>query len=252
MRLPYLLLSLTALASLAEGQTIKKRGELSVFISRLTGRVTDTRGTPLADVRIDHTGLTRPPFPMTDAQGRFAVETRASAVVFRKEGFEGRYFPLERDAVVIEVTLKPASPAKPCSLSADCVSLGGFSARFCLPRVRGVRATEPGSDIDYGYRFHGVETPEGEKGIQHAAGPLWGLGLPFDDDVWTSVEYQETDYWDPSGFTVIDARGRTTKGEYWRIVGRVSETASYRRVSREATKLLDQVLDGVCMRLPPK
>lgn len=243
-----MLLGLTALASFAEGQTIKKRGELSVFITRLTGRVTDRQGNPLAEVHIDHTGVTRPPFPVTDAQGRFAVETRASAVVFRKNGFEGQYYPLERDAIAVELKLQAARPAKACSPGRSCLSVEGLLPTFCLPRVRGIRVTKQGNDIDYGYRFHLVETPQGEQGIQHAAGPLWGSGMPLDDDVWTSVEYQETDYRDAEGYMLIDARGRSAQGECWRVVGHAFETAAYRRVSPETAKKLDRVLDGVCVR----
>ena len=87
--------------------------------------------------------------------------------------------------------------------------------------------------------------------IQHAAGPMWGAGLPRDEDVWSSVEYSETDYRDLEGFLIIDSRGKNADGEYWRVLGRTFETASYRKLAKDEAAVLDKVLNGVCLRPQP-
>jgi len=124
-------------------------------------------------------------------------------------------------------------------------------SEFCLPKIRGITVTGQHNDIDYGQRQFLLQIPTGRKGIQHAAGPLWGSGLPLDEDVWSAVEYSETDYRDLEGFTVLDARGRSSSGECWRVLRRAFETASYRKVSPDEASLLDKVLDRVCLRFQP-
>lgn len=218
--------------------------------TRLSGIVADIDGKPLADVWLHHTGL-QGRILKTDAEGRFEIQTRAPAIVFRKDGFKGRYYRIERDATV-EVKLDPAPPLKACPSSARCLSIECFMSAFCLPKVRGVSVTEQGNDSDYAQRQFVIQTPSGSKGIQHAAGPMWGSGLPLDEDVWSAVEYRETDYRDLEGFLVIDARGKASNGECWRILGHAFETASYRKLPADEASLLDKVLDGVCLRLQPR
>jgi hypothetical protein len=75
---------------------------------------------------------------------------------------------------------------------------------------------------------------------------LWPVP-PFDQDVWSAIQYSETDYSEPDGFRIIDARGKNTNLEYWRVLGHFGETASYRKVSRNETGLLDKVLDSACV-----
>jgi len=113
--------------------------------------------------------------------------------------------------------------------------------------VPGVTATRPGQDVDYGSRGYVIATSNGRVGIGHGSGPLWSFGLPSDDDVWRSVEYRETVFGtDP--LITIDARGRTADGKFWRNLGKFGESASYRDVNEADARLLDRVLDGVCIR----
>jgi hypothetical protein len=186
----------------------------------------------------------------TSREGRFEIETSAPAIVFRKEGFNAKYYRFERDANV-EVQLDPiANSLRTCQTSADCRSLNGFMSEFCLPTVPGIKATQQRNDLDYGQRLYLIQTATGRKRIQHAAGPMWS-GLPLDEDVWSAVDYTERDYRDLEGFLIVDARGSTADGKRWRVLGRAFETASYRELSPDEANLLDRVLDGACLRLQP-
>jgi hypothetical protein len=220
----------------------------------LAGIVLDSDGEPLAEVWIDHTGL-----PIenarTDLQGRFVLQTRAPAVVFRKDGFESKYLRVTQNRNLL-ITLGPASRMKECEAFLKCVPLKGFMASFCLPKVPKVHVGKQGNDIDYGQRWFWVRTQSGKSGIQHAGGGMWGSGRPFDKDVWSARDYLERSYCDRDGFLIIDARGRSTGEKYWRVLGHVFETASYRDVAEQDTPLLDRVLDGACVQakrfdLPP-
>lgn len=244
-----LLCCLAALLNVVRGQAAKEGGLLLSSPIHLSGIVTDHDGKPLANVWINHTGI-QGQIMKTNAEGRFEIQTRAPSIVFRKDGFKGRFCRVERDATV-EVKLDPAPQLKACPSSANCLSLKGFMSAFCLPKIRGVNVTAQSNDIDYGQREFVIQTLGGRKGIQHAAGPMWGAGLPLDDEVWSSVEYHETGYRDVEGFQVIDARGKTSNGECWRVLGHAFETASYRKLSADEVSLLDKVLDGVCLRLQP-
>jgi hypothetical protein len=211
----------------------------------LSGVVRDVGGKPLADVWINHATLDHPALK-TNAKGHFDIETRAPAIVFRKDGFSGRYYRVDRNAN-LEITLERAHPLTACSSSAACMSLKGFASIFCLPKVRGIKTLAQNNDIDYGTQWFVLRTSTGKKGIQHAAGPMWGMGL-LDEDVWSAVQYTETDYRDLEGFGVIDARGKSASGESWRVLGSFGESASYRMASEDEAKMLDRVLDGICLK----
>jgi len=215
---------------------------------RLAGIVDDNRGQPLGDVWINHTGV-RIENIRTDAQGHFDIKTRAPAIVFRKDGFESKYLRVSGEALGLAITLEPSTNrARACTSSSRCISLKGFMSWFCLPKVKGVNVTKQNNDVDYGQRVLWVTTQAGQEAIQHAAGGMWGDGWPLDQDVWSAVNYTETSYVDPDGFLIIDARGNSPDGTYWRVLGHAFETASYRHVSKEAAAILDRVLDGVCVQ----
>jgi hypothetical protein len=210
----------------------------------LSGIVTDTDGKALADVSIQHASL-KYPSGKTDAQGRFDFRTQAPAIVFRQNGFNGSYYRVQGDET-LQIKLEPARQFPACRSSSDCVSLKGWPSRFCCQRVHGVKRTAQGNDIDYGQRWFVIQTPAGKRGIQHGAGVMWSFGLPFDEDVWSATQYSETDYRDPDGLLVIDARGQNANGECWRVLGHFGETAAYRKVTQDRAGLLDKVLDSAC------
>jgi len=213
---------------------------------RLAGVVTGSDGKPLGDVWINHTGAGVENLK-TDLDGRFDIECFAPAIVFRKSGFQSKYWRVRADRMLDIVLTGPAPQLKACGKSSRCVSLKGFMSAFCLPKVPGINVGEQGNDVDYGQRFFWVRTPRGEVGIQHAAGGMWGSGLPSDQDVWSARDYAEKSYVDLDGFGIIDARGKSADGKYWRVLGHVFETASYRNVSGQDAPLLDRVLDGACV-----
>jgi hypothetical protein len=233
-------------AGLAQVQTARENALFLLKPVHLSGIVMDSNGKPLQHVWINHDSL-RERTVETDGEGRFDFVTQAPALVFRKAGFDASYYRVERDAT-LRLKLGSAQRMLECPESSDCVSLKGFTSAFCLPKLRRIKITKQGNDIDYGQRWFVIHTATGKNGIQHAAGPMWGTGIPFDQDVWSAVEYTETDYQDLDGFLVVDARGKDAKGQCWRVLGHFGETASYRNVSSDDASTLDKVLDGVCLR----
>jgi len=213
---------------------------------KLTGVVTDNTGQPLKGVWIDHTGASVENI-VTDSNGQFDIETRAPAVVFRQNGFKSKYWRVGDTGHVKIVLDGPAPLFKECSTLSRCESIRGFHSTFCLPQIKGVHVSKQGNDVDYGQRSFWVTAPAGRVWLQHASGPMWGEGLPFNEQVWSAKDYAEMTYRDRDGFWIIDARGTSSYGLHWRLLGHPFETAEYRAIPEGSTALLDKVLDGACV-----
>ncbi len=71
--------------------------------------------------------------------------------------------------------------------------------------------------------------------------------MPSDVDVWQSVGYNETTFEDGK-ISIVDARGRLPNRNLWRFLGKFGESADYSNVDEATAKILDQVLDGACVK----
>src|SRR5579872_433054 len=134
----------------------------------VSGVVVDSAGEALSGVAIEYAGQTR---IASDGQGRFRFNTRSLAVVLRKRGH--RSFFLRTDhaedlRVVMEISQPKSAPV--CRVNQTCETLRGWPATFCFPKVKGMKASRQGNDVDYGERAYTVRTPGGPKSIGHGAG----------------------------------------------------------------------------------
>ena len=212
---------------------------------RMAGVVVDQDGMPVAGISIDHTGENSRTFE-TDAQGRFSIHARGPFVVLRKPGYESVRVAVEEreDAAVKMRRLAAIDPVPVCNLSGRYLKLEDSSASFRFPALPGVSASKQGRDIDYAARYYSVKTRAGRASIVHGAGPNWSIGYPTHNRVWESTAYSER-LRGAQGW-LIDARGRSKDGRFWRSLGYFGESAGYSDVDEMQAKLLDQVLDGVC------
>ena len=207
----------------------------------ISGRVVDESGQPVAGAHIDHSDVKEQEQLFTDELGRFHVDTRASAIVIRKHGFDGQLVRI-RGTGPFRVVLERAKPLPVCKSA--CIGLNGASA-FCFPHVSSIQVSDQGRMGDSIMREFMVPTADGPREVLFGTGPTWSLGIPFTGDIWESVDYSEKDYTiDDSD--VIDARGKTSDGKVWRYVGTFGESASYYQVDPRDAALPDRFLDGVC------
>ena len=231
---------------LIHGQTYRDLLLSDARTIRLT--VVDPNGKPIPDVHIDHTGNMRQAF-VTEADGRCQLQTKAPALVLRKPGYSD-YLVRTATAGTIRIALKQAERLRTppaCSANGSYVSIAGWRAEFCFPLIPGMKLNPQGRDVDHGIRVYTVETPEGPRSIQHGSGPMWSFGTPTDTDVWGSVEYEGAMY--PYGKVfIVDARGRNAEGKRWRYLGKFGESASYRDADAVVARMLNGVLDGMCVR----
>lgn len=237
---------------------------------RVKGVVVDEDGKPVVGAEIHHSSDIRR-LPTKQLLGEFDLETRAPVLVIRKRGYESRVLRTEESAT--RITLRRAtdgesgqtkteeSPAvgitlrkirevrriPSCPGSRQSPGGAGSFTSFVFPKVPGVSVGELGHDVDYTVRYYTLKTKDGRKGIQHGWGPLWGSAEPLDSEVWKSAKYEETRYENDS-VTIIDARGQTPDGRRWRSLGKFGESATYRNVDEATAKILDRVLDGVCLK----
>jgi hypothetical protein len=221
---------------------------------RVSGVVGDSSGEPISGGSIQHLGQ-QTNSVVTDSNGRFEFSTRVPAFVIRKNGYESAFIRTE-SAHSIHITLKQSeAKISTCSSKSECTT-AGWGTVFCFPNVKGVTRSDQINDIDYGNRSYSVKSEHGRQAMTHGGGPMWGIGKPFDEDVWSSIEYSEKTYRYDSEFTdinfIVDARGKTKEGKYWRFVGKFGETAAYHDVDQESAALFDLVLDSVCIKESPR
>ncbi len=235
-------LSISTLLLPAQRLTWYERTILLPEPQTVSGRVLDESGQPIAGAHIDHSDVKEQEQLFTDELGRFHVETRASALVIRKHGFNGQLIHVGQ-AAPLRIVLQHATALPACKSA--CVGLKNGQGSFCFPAVPGVRTSEQGSMGDSVMREFMVPTGDGLHEVLFGTGPTWSLGIPFTGDVWESIEYSEKDYVNGDS-DVIDARGKTSDGKLWRFVGTFGESASYYQVSPRDAALPDRFLDGVC------
>jgi hypothetical protein len=230
----------------AQKLTPREESLLLPFEQHVSGIVIDSSARPIAGASVQHAGEPNVEI-VTDSSGHFELTTRVPAFVIRKVGFESAFVRTE-NAQSIRITLRQSQGALPkCLSKVPCSSVEGWACIFCFPHISGVKISAQKNDIDYGQRVFSVRSNHGMRAMQHAGGPMWGAGLPFDEDVWDSVVYSEKTYALGEGL-VVDARGRTKSGKFWRSIGRFGEGASYHDLDHESAIRLDRVLDGLCIR----
>src|SRR5579862_7921733 len=194
----------------AQKLTPREESLLLPVEQHVSGTVVDSSDSPIGGASVDHTGESTNEI-VTDQSGHFELTTRAPAFVIRKVGFEGA-FVRTQTAQSVRITMQQSRGVlSECSNKIQCTSIEKWGCVFCFPRIKGIKISEQGNDIDYGNRVYSVRSKHGLQGMRHGGGPMWGAGLPFDEDVWDSIKYTEKTYSYGSGF-VIDARGQTKSG----------------------------------------
>jgi hypothetical protein len=213
---------------------------------RVSGQVVDESGAPVAGAvilfseGIGHFGRE------ADAQGRFSLDTLEQALLVWKFGYRSELLPTAnaqgRRIVLQAVGPRPMRECRGIVAKLENVNSG----KLWLPVGEEFEAGENQPDSDYSMRLHSLKIGGQRKWIRHGLGALWGLGIPFGNEVHRSVKYSETHY-RVGGAYVTDARGEYANGKRWRFVGMFGESADYRDMEPEIAEKFDRVLDGVCM-----
>lgn len=179
-------------------------------------RAVDEAGQPVKNVQVERTGL------------RAAVRAPGYETKIVEPGFDG--------TVVLRKAGLPPLPR--CQKNWD-------DTVFVLPEVEGASRAP---DVDYQMRVYVVRTATGKHFLRHGWGPTWSTGIPMADQLRASGEYEEKSYrLDTMDARLTIARGRTTGGKIWRLVGVFGETIDYETTDPEAARRLDEILDRVCV-----
>jgi hypothetical protein len=201
--------------------------------STVSGMVADGAGNPIEAARIEHLGAVLSPsrsghksesenWSVTDVNGRFQVTTNAPAIVIRKPGHTSQRLRVTGDQV-LKVVLAPID-APQCNVHP-------------VPHW----STKKVNDVDYSALLYTVKTSQGKREIIASRGPLYSTGEPSDRDVWTSLDYYEV----MCQNGVIDARGHSSKGEFWRKKATLGAAAQYYGVNAASARELDCVMDAI-------
>lgn len=228
-----------------QGLTPREASLLARETQQVSGTVSNSAGVPISGAAIQHLGRLNSEV-ITDSNGHFEFSTRVPAFVIWKVGYGGALVRTD-DAHAIQVTLQRSDAEIPaCSSKSVCAS-AGWGTVFCFAKINGVTISKQINDIDYGERIYSIRLEHERQTMTHGGGPMWGAGLPFDEDVWSSVEYSEKSYRYGAG-VIVDAKGKSASGKFWRSIGRFGETATYRDVGQESAALFDRLLDGICIQ----
>jgi hypothetical protein len=225
---------------------VQVRSALSSNPHRLAGIVVDERGRPVGEASLDHTGDQEA--HLTDANGRFELDTRAPAVVVRKNGFRSERVNSKRRGDVA-IVLHSGTPVMlpGCPSGAQLFGMEGWDARFHFPASPSFVASKQGSDVDYGIRGYALKhAGKHAPVITHGSGPTWSFGQPLDDYVWKSVSYSESDY-SLKGMLIIDARGKFANGKFWRSLSRFGESVSYADADEAIAQQFNSFMDAACV-----
>jgi len=148
---------------------------------QITGLVVEQSGKPIPEVHLVDLETWQQQV-LTAADGSFDLRTSAPAVVLRKAGYRSYFLRTASSPQQVRIVLEPAEPPgvlKECSARPACTSIAGWSALFCLPTSKGVKANPQGQDIDYGIRTYVVRNPAGRVVLAHGAGPVGACQLQY-------------------------------------------------------------------------
>ncbi len=79
----------------------------------------------------------------------------------------------------------------------------------------------------------------------NGSGQFWIHQAPI-EDVWASDQFTEVRAL-VGHFDVIDSRGKTNDGHYWRYLSRFFESVGYEDLTADEASIFDQALDRVCV-----
>jgi hypothetical protein len=181
--------------------------------------VVDGNGQPLDGATVGHTEK-RFNVRRSGKDGRIAVETDATRIVIRKEGFQSAAVRPSEMKAGGRVVLQGSGRVAVCVASFPAP---GWEAQ---PVRSGTRVQRFG-------------------GVLHGTGTMWGALVPSTKRVWESDTYSEREML-LNGRRSVDARGVMADGRHWREMGNFGETISYADVSAATAAELDKAIEGLC------
>ena len=181
--------------------------------------VVDGDGRPLEGATVGHTEK-RFNVGRSGKDGRIAVETDATRIVIRREGYQAVAVRPGEVKRGWRVVLERSGRTEVCVTSFPAP---GWEAQ---PVHSGTRVQRFG-------------------GVRHGTGPLWGALVPSTEKVWASATYSEREML-LNGRRSVDARGVMADGRHWREMGNFGETISYADVSAATAAELDKAIEGLC------
>jgi len=216
------------------------------------GFVKSESGKPISDVLVCASSYE---CVKTDSEGDYdlaKISKRARMLRFSKEGYKPIIKVLEGATSSPETTLvEGGNTVWNIPACKENEKREGYSIKVMVPK--GTKIAK-GRDIDYttiNFRFGRTK-----QWLQIGTGMNWSSGMPFKDDLDSSIEIFDRDIRFPRAplenmvyLDGIDVRGRSKDGTRWRETGNAFETLSYRNVSEAAAKFFDSIIDSGCYQV---
>ncbi|MCL4842270.1 MAG: hypothetical protein KJZ79_10535 [Bryobacteraceae bacterium] len=237
------------LFSWAGGAALQPTNPRPVAEYAMSGVIFDQDGNPLAGARIEHTGA-RYALTMPLAGSHFEIRHSAPWIVVRKPGYVSVRVRGSNSSD-LHITLKKLEPTDvlpTCAAATLTVANLYGGARFRFPIINGLKMNRQKPEAGNNVRGYWFQRGRNPAIIIHGTGHAWSWGIPLDDDVWQSVEYSERVFVeDNNSLGVLEARGKSPEGRYWRYFGKLNESVVYRDADKRTAEELDRFLDGICL-----
>jgi hypothetical protein len=184
---------------------------------------------------------------VTDKQGKFAFSNSGRQLRFESPEYRPLALTVETGGPEVRVRLEAAKQSDwiiPVCTKVDSSKRVGFSVLFALPNTMESEPFKTDEGPSIFVYHHGGSAPEADLIISQIVD-----GTTEEVNSLNSEWFEERWIKDEAGKVVgIDARGRTSKGKYWRTAAFFARyVASYGVDPEKPPKGLDEIIDSACV-----
>jgi hypothetical protein len=228
---------------------------LLIFLSaspsgdEITGRISNRMGQSVSEAKVCTATWN---CTKSDKDGGYRVQkvpSRQEMIWVSHSGFKPVLSPI--NGLSMDVVLESADPSKAQWILPRCKLFNEENGRYVgdgrlrvfVPEKTHIH-TSTGSDYWMVSITHG---PEKEL-FRIGAGPTWSmLGFPSWPETVKELVVREVILPDDNSVNLmVDIRGRSTDGKFWRFTGDSFESRQYEAVSKEAGDEFDRIIDSLC------
>lgn len=209
------------------------------------GFVTTTDGAPIQDVLVIASDQSFGGWGETKEDGSFSLMHAGQFVSFRHPRFKPALVRVSSWSEPLRVQLEPADETmrlKSCAIRSNN-SREWIGVLLRMRRAKKTRGPVHGEHDSHWYVKNGKDT------LHVVDGYLWHAGLPPEQTLLESEHITVTG-WTSDAMAILDLKGRTTNGTYWRWIGMpLAAAIEYRASSQSSAAYFDGLISAsMCIR----
>ncbi len=221
----------------------------------ISGQITNKAAEPIANVSVCTTSWN---CITTNSNGLYQIENLHNVIRFSKAGLKPITVPAFQST--LNVVMEEANAVDSEWIIPYCPLLSENKGRRIGARLKvlvpkGITVQE-NSDIDYTMAKIYDRSVSDSEAMTIGDGPNWSMsGLPYwiNKDMVDTIDRtvvcrnQQQDESASSCVGVVDIRGHSKAGKYWRFIGDSFETIEYANVSKASAEGFDKIMETLCV-----